>query len=63
MDVPAATPVVIPVEEPIVAMLVLLLAHVPPLVVFARVVVVVAHTVGVPVIAGKVGLTVTLVVA
>jgi len=58
--VPAVTPDTIPVEL-IVATEVLLLLHMPPVAVSARVVVELTHTVVVPVIAGTTGngLTVT----
>ncbi len=51
MVLPADTPVTIPVEEPIVAVPVLLLLHVPPAVASARVTVDPVFTVAVPVIA------------
>ena len=47
---PAAAPVTTPVSEPTLAMLVLLLVHVPPPVVELRVVADPAHTVDAPVI-------------
>lgn len=58
---PPVTPVTIPVDEPTVAIAVLLLAHVPPPA-SLRVVVLPAHTVATPVIAPGSGLTVTVVI-
>lgn len=55
---PAETPVTTPVEELTEAMAVFSLLHMPPLTVFASVLVAASHTVGVPVIA--VGCAVTL---
>jgi len=51
VTVPEATPVTMPVAGPTVAVAVLLLAHVPPVVASASVVVDPAQTVAVPVIA------------
>jgi hypothetical protein len=59
--VPAATPVTIPVE-PTVAIVVLLLLHVPALVASAKPVVNPVHTTFVPVIAAGNGFTVTVAV-
>ena len=50
VTVPAVTPVTTPVPEPIVAMAVLLLLHVPPVEGSPRVMVAPAHTVEGPVI-------------
>ena len=60
--VPANTPVTIPVEEPIVATVGVLLLHVPPVVASLNVVVEPSQTVNVPVIPAGDGLTVTIVV-
>jgi hypothetical protein len=62
---PAATPLTIPVAEPIVAIEVLLLLQVPPEVALFNVVVLPVHTVAVPVMvpADGVLLTVTTAVA
>ena len=59
---PEATPVKIPVDEPMVATAVLLLVHVPPPDVLLNVAVVPGHAVNVPVIAAGNGLTVKVVV-
>ena len=56
---PYDTPVTTPVDEPIVAMPVLPLVHVPPLVASLMLVVKPAHTVAVPVMDEGSGLTVT----
>lgn len=56
---PAATPVTTPVDEPIVATVTLLLAHVPPVLALLSVVVAPVHTDVVPVIAAGSGFTVT----
>jgi hypothetical protein len=61
--VPLAIPVTIPVPVPTVAIAVLLLLQLPKPVAFARFVVLPTHTVGVPVIATGIGLTVTRTVA
>lgn len=58
VDVPAATPVTIPVPDPIVATDVLLLVHTPPLDALLKVVVVPGHAVSTPVIAAGNGSTV-----
>ena len=60
VEVPAATPVTMPEEEPMVATEVLLLVHVPPLVASVSVVVWPVHTLVVPAIAAGVGFTVIL---
>ena len=60
---PDNTPVIIPVEEPAVAIPVLPLVHVPPLVASLKVVVKPAQTAAVPVIDDGNGLTVTTTVA
>ncbi len=57
--VPAATPVIIPLAEPIVACAVLLLLQTPPPVALVRVVVRPTQTDAVPAIAAGMGLTVT----
>ena len=62
-DVPDATPVITPVEEPMVAIVVTPLVHVPPPVASLRVVVKPAQTVAIPVIDDGNGLTVTITVA
>ena len=62
LAVPALTPVTNPVLEPIVAMPVLPLLHVPPVVALARVDVVPAHIAVAPVIAAGSGFTVIIVV-
>ena len=62
MLVPVATPLAMPDVLPIVAIVVLLLLHVPPLTVFVRFVVSPAQTVRPPVI-GAVGFTVIVLVA
>jgi hypothetical protein len=62
VDVPAATAVTIPVEDPIVATLVVKLVHVPPGVAFDSVVVLPWQTLRVPEIAVGAALTVTVVV-
>jgi hypothetical protein len=59
IDVPEATPVTIPVDEPTVATPVVPLVHVPPEGVELSVVVSVAHTEAVPVILVGTGFTVT----
>ena len=56
--VPAAIPDNIPFVAPIPAIAPLLLVHVPPVIVFAKVIVVPGHKVNGPVIAGAYGLTV-----
>jgi hypothetical protein len=58
LDVPASTPPTIPVEEPTVALAVVLLVHVPPVVELKSVVVPPAHTLSVPPIAAGRGFTV-----
>jgi hypothetical protein len=63
VQVPAETPVTIPVDEPTVALAVLLLIHEPPPVVLANVVDDPAHIVAVPVIAATELLTVTILLA
>jgi len=63
VGLPAATPVAIPVEEPIVANELLLLVHVPPGVVELNIVVRPVQTVSVPVIFAGFALTVTVFVA
>jgi hypothetical protein len=60
VEVPAPTPVTIPVEAPIVATPVLLLLQVTPPVALESVVVLPTHTVAVPVIAAGVVFTVIL---
>lgn len=59
---PAEIPFTTPVEELTVAIDALPLLHVPPVTEFARAVVCPTHTVVTPVLAGNVGLTVTIVV-
>ena len=61
VDVPDDTPVTIPVDEPIIAIPVLPLAHVPPPA-SLKVVVKPTHTVAVPVIDEGNGLNVTTIV-
>jgi hypothetical protein len=65
MAVPADVPLTIFIEEPMVAMVVLLLLHKPPLPVLDSVVVPPAHSVAVPVIVPAEGdaVTVTVVIA
>lgn len=63
VEVPAATPVTIPEDEPIVATPVLELIQVPELVALLKVVVLPIQTEAVPVMAAGCGLTVTVVVA
>lgn len=63
VEVPADTPVTIPVPEPTVATAVLLLLHEPPPEALVSVVVVPGHAVSVPPIAAGNGLTVTAWVA
>jgi len=58
-EVPAATPVTIPVVEPMVALAVALLAHVPPDVISVKFVVDKTHAFITPEIAEGRGLTVT----
>lgn len=53
-------PVTTPDEVPMVAMVVILLLHVPPLAASLRVVVLPWHTLVIPVIAGGGGVTVTV---
>jgi hypothetical protein len=60
--VPADTPTTTPDAEPIVAIAVLLLTHVPPVEAVARGVVRPAHTSRVPVITAGIGFVVTVVV-
>jgi hypothetical protein len=62
VEFPAVTPVTTPVADPTVA-LALLLLHVPPVVLLARVVVCPTHTLAEPVLAGRAASTVTTVVA
>ena len=62
-DVPADTPVTIPVEEPTVATPKVLLIQRPPGVLLLRVVVLPTHTVVEPLIADGAAVTVTTVVA
>jgi len=61
LAVPAATPVTMPDADPTVALVVALLVHVPPLVVFERAVVPPAHMVLLPEFAGNAAFTVTVV--
>jgi hypothetical protein len=61
-ELPTLTPVAIPVVDPTVAMLVLLLLHVPPAEASYKVVIPPAHTLPFPVI-GSIALTVTAAVA
>jgi len=58
--VPVFTPVTMPVEVPTVAMIGLLLLHVPPVVASVRAVELATHVVAVPAIAVGNGLTVTV---
>ena len=62
VEFPVDTPLTTPVADPTVA-LPLLLLHVPPDVLFARVVVCPTQTLAVPVFAGRAASTVTTVVA
>ncbi len=59
VTVPALTPVTVPDALPTVAFAVLLLLHVPPLVAFAKVVVLPVHVTAVPVITAGIAFTVT----
>ena len=59
-EVPAETPVTTPVDSPIVATPVVALLQIPPVVVFASVVVAPAQTDSVPVITGKTGSATTV---
>jgi hypothetical protein len=61
--VPAAKPVIVPFNEPIVAAAVLLLLHAPPPTASLKVVVSSAHTEDAPIIAVGDRLTVTIVLA
>ena len=64
VEVPADTPVTMPLAEPIVATAGVLLLQVPPVVVLERVVVAPMHVVSVPVIGEEIAeLTVTTLVA
>ena len=64
VDVPADTPVTMPLAEPIVATAGVLLLHVPPVVMLERVVVAPIHVVSVPVMGDEIAeLTVTTLVA
>ena len=63
VDVPEAAPVTTPVEEPIVATVVVLLAHVPPALTSLKPVVKPVQTVAVPDIADGTGLTVATFIA
>ena len=62
VDVPAERPVTIPLTEPIEAVPVALLLHLPPVGVSLRVIVEPAHTLPRPAIVPGNGLTVTIVV-
>lgn len=63
VSVPATWPVTTPVAEPIVASVVLLLLHVPPVEALNRAVVNPVHTFVIPVIAAGNGFTVSIAVA
>ena len=58
--VPAEMPETIPVEEPIVAMVVLPLVHTPPVIASLKVTGLPAHVFSTPVIADGIGVTVTV---
>lgn len=60
LAVPVAIPVTMPDADPTVALVVALLVHVPPLVVFERAVVPPAHIVLLPEFAGSAAFTVTV---
>jgi hypothetical protein len=60
--VPALTPVATPVDQLIVALAVVLLAHVPPEVALVMAMVLPTHTMSSPPMAGSAGATVTVVV-
>ena len=63
VDVPAVTPVTIPLDDPIVATAVLPLLHAPPEVPLVNVVVLPMHTESVPPILAGSAYTVTILVA